>query len=122
VVGPEGKVYAVDKERGASNIDLILAADNDPRLPESGVDLIFTCNTYHHLTDRVAYLRSLQRHLRPGGRIAVIDYSRQGWFSRLFGHGTTKETVRSEMEAAGYRLTDDFDFLTGQHFQVFRVG
>ena len=32
---------------------------------------------------------------------------------------TSQETVRQEMEAAGYHRIDDFDFLSKQHFQVF---
>ena len=133
-VGPEGRVYAVDvdeaslkyidrqaKQRGVSNLELILASQHDPRLPPTGVDLIFTFNTYHHLTDRVAYFKSLARYLRPKGRIAIIDYKEQGWFAALFGHATAKDTVQREMEAAGYRLTNDVDFLTKQHFQIFSL-
>ena len=132
-VGPQGKVFAVDVDkgsldyirrqaetRGVSNIALVQAAKDDPRLPEHGVDLIFTCNTYHHLDNRVVYLQSLARYLRLDGRVAIIDYTETGWFAKIFGHWTPKETVRREMEAAGYQLTDDFDFLRKQHFQVFR--
>lgn len=133
-VGPEGKVFAVDvdeaslnyiagqaQDRGVSNIDVILAASDDPRLPLRGVDLIFTCNTYHHFKRRVGYMKSLLKYLRPDGRIAIIDYTNEGWFSKMFGHWTPKETIRQEMEAAGYQLINDFDFLTKQHFQIFRL-
>jgi len=133
-VGPVGKVYAVDvdkgnlyyiarraKERGYTNVEVILAKYDDPLLPEGGVDLIFTCNTYHHLKNRADYFKSAAQYLRPGGRVAVIDYAGKGWFSRLLGHWTPKETSRSELETAGYRLTNDFDFLTRQHFQVFAL-
>ena len=133
-VGSEGKVYAVDvdkgnldyiarraKERGYTNVEVILAKYDDPLLPEGGVDLIFTCNTYHHLKNRADYFKSAAQYLRPGGRVAVIDYAGKGWFSRLFGHWTPKETSRSEMEAAGYRLANDFAFLSRQNFQVFTL-
>lgn len=128
-VGPEGKVYAVDvdetalrlieqerAQRGVANVELVRATPTDARLPVAGVDLIFTCNTYHHLPDRTAYFQSLARALRPGGRIAVIEYKDSGG---LFGHATPKETVLREMDAAGYRLIREFDFLPRQHFLVF---
>jgi predicted methyltransferase len=133
-VGPEGNVYAVDTEdeslrfiekeatqRGGMlhQVKLILTTPNDPRLPARGVDLIFTCNTYHHLSDRVSYMQALARYLRPNGRIAIIDFKESSWLGSLFGHATSKDTVRQEMEAAGYRLINDFDFLSKQHFQVF---
>ncbi len=128
-VGPEGKVYAVDVDdtalrvieqemvqRGVANVEVIRATPTDARLPVAGVDLIFTCNTYHHFPDRTAYFQSLARALRPSGRIAVIEYKDSGW---LFGHATPKETVLRDMEAAGYRLIREFDFLPKQHFLVF---
>lgn len=133
--GPEGLVYAVDidekslhfiQDEGAqrggmpASIQLVLAAPEASGLPEAGLDLIFTCNTYHHLPNRPAYMKSLARHLRDGGRIAIIDFRPTGWFW-LFGHATAKDTVRDEMASAGYRLLDDFDYLPKQHFQVFGV-
>jgi arsenite methyltransferase len=132
-VGPTGRVYAVDvdksnldyiarraKEGGYTNVEAILAKYDDPLLPEGGVDLIFTCNTYHHLENRTDYFASAARYLRPDGRVVVIDLNGNSWFHWLFGHWTPKEVSRSEMAAAGYQLASEFDFLTRQNFQVFQ--
>src|SRR5262249_787065 len=107
-VGPAGTIYAVDVDeglveylrgrafrQGRRNVVAIRAVSDDPRLPADGVDLVFTCNTYHHLTDRTAYFARLRQHLRPGGRVAVIDHTPEhGWLTRLFGHGTAPDVVR----------------------------
>lgn len=132
-VGPTGKVYAVDidkgnleyiakqaAKRGYRNIETILAKPDDPLLPATGVDLIFTCNTYHHLTERTAYFQSATRYLKPGGRVAIIDLAGKSWIFRILGHWTPKETSQREMEAAGYSLQKDFNFLDRQMFQVFQ--
>jgi ubiquinone/menaquinone biosynthesis C-methylase UbiE len=132
-VGPTGKVYAVDidkgnleyianqaAKKGYRNVETILAKPDDPLLPAAGVDLIFTCNTYHHLTERTVYFQSATRYLKPDGRVAIIDLSGKSWIFRIFGHWTPKETSQREMEAAGYTLTNEFDFLSRQMFQVFR--
>jgi ubiquinone/menaquinone biosynthesis C-methylase UbiE len=132
-VGSAGKVYAVDvdkdnldyiarraKEQGYANIETVLAQYDDPLLPGSGVDLIFTCNVYHHLKDRSNYFKSSARYLKPHGRVAIIDIDGSSWIHRLFGHWTAEEISRREMEAAGYTLTHDFDFLSRQNFQVFK--
>jgi len=133
-VGPTGKVYAVDidkgnleyiasqaAKRGYRNVETVLAKPDDPLLPAQGIDLIFTCNTYHHLTDRTNYFQSAARYLRPSGRIAIIDLAGKSWLFRFLGHWTPRETSRREMEAAGYSLANDFDFLTRQTFQVFQM-
>jgi ubiquinone/menaquinone biosynthesis C-methylase UbiE len=131
-VGESGRVYAVDvdadmtsyieeesREKGLANVQAILAEYDDPLIPGDGVDLIFLCNTYHHLEDQKEYFRRAAKYLRPGGRVAVIEPSGEGWFQGLFPHFVAPEVVRSEMEAAGYERVEDFDFLEHQSFQVF---
>jgi ubiquinone/menaquinone biosynthesis C-methylase UbiE len=129
-VGPDGKVYAIDVDEGMleyvrekavqdgiANVETVLAAGGDPQLPEP-VDLLFTCNTYHHLEDRSAYFEAVRRYLRPGGRVAIIDYSGEGGFFER-RHSTPAETIQSEMEAAGYQLEKNVGFLERQSFLIF---
>jgi len=131
-VGESGRVYAVDvdsemtshieeqsQEEGYANVQPILAEFDDPLIPEGGVDLIFTCNTYHHFEAREEYFRRVAKYLRPGGRLAIIEHTSEGWTQRLFPHFTEPEVIRAEMEAAGYRLVEAFDYLDRQSFQVF---
>ena len=130
-VGPQGKVYAVDIEeiglgmireeagrRGIGHVEAVRSTTTDAGLPKP-VDLVFTCNTYHHMHDHPAYFRALARSLSSTGRVAIIDYKPTG-IAWLFGHSTSEETVRQEMESAGYQLVEAQEFLPKQHFQVFR--
>jgi len=132
-VGARGMVYAVDinkaaldmifKEmvaRGTPNVRPVHATLNDSRFPEP-VDLVFSCNTYHLMIDRVTYFRSLASSLRPGGRIAIIDFHPRGFLFDLFDDRIAKEEVRLEMEAAGYRLVNAYDHLDRQYFQIFAI-
>lgn len=131
-VGMDGQVYAVDvdpdmvalltervEEEGHENIEVILADPNDPRLSEGRLDLVFTCNVYHHLKNRSAYFARLEKSLRPDGRVAIIDFSGEGWFSWLFGHATPEDVVEREMKEAGYTLARRLDFLPKQVFLTF---
>ncbi len=131
-VGPGGVVYAVDvdramnedlarraRKRGYENIEIVMAAYDDPRIPGEGVDLIFTSNTYHHIEHRSAYFGNARRYLKPGGRVAIIDYKREGWLRKLIGHSMERDVITGEMESTGYRLESDHDFLPNQHFLVF---
>src|SRR3990172_3406797 len=132
-LGPAGRVYAVDvdeglnayvaeraEKEGLANIEVVLAEDNDPKLPEP-VDLVFTSDTYHHLEDRTRYFSNAKQYLRPHGRVAIAEWGNppSGF---LPSHATSAETIRSEMEAAGYRFVEAHDFLERQHFLVFSVG
>jgi cyclopropane fatty-acyl-phospholipid synthase-like methyltransferase len=126
-VGASGRVFAVDIDPGMNehvakeaekqrlaNLETVLAASGDPRLPEP-VDLVFTSNTYHHLEDRAAYFRRVrERHLRPGGRVAIVEYRPE-----QSSHSTSRETIEAELSLAGFRLLQSFDYLEKQHFLVF---
>lgn len=132
VVGDTGRVYAVDvdedmvaylKDRaeadGVANVEVFRGELHDPLLPDGRIDLVFTCNTYHHIEERSDYFARLLTDLAPGGRVAILDLNDHHWFPRMFGHATSKQTIVDEMTAAGYRLVDDIDIVERQHFLVF---
>lgn len=86
-VGAAGKVYAVDIEQGlvdhiarrmkeqqVGNVSAVLGAFTDPQLPGCDVDVAFIFDVLHHIEAREAYLKSLATYLKPGGRIAIIDF------------------------------------------------
>ena len=132
-VAPSGKVYAVDvdadmnerlRERladdGIENVEIVLGAYEDPKLPDGAIDLVFTSNTVHHMQDRPTYFRNLKRDLAPGGRVAIVDFDgRKGWFVRFMEHYTAKDVLLAELAEAGYRVEKDHDFLDRQSFVVF---
>lgn len=129
----DGRIYAVDidpamtdyiekkaREDGYTNVSVVLADADDARLPEP-VDWVFTSNTFHHLPDQAAYFARLKRHLKPGGRVAVVEYApREGW-SLLGDHATAKDTIVAVFSEAGYRLDADHTFLDRQSFLVFVI-
>jgi ubiquinone/menaquinone biosynthesis C-methylase UbiE len=128
-VGPDGVVYAVDVDEsmtdhltsraaglGHANVQAVLAPYDDPNLPDGSIDLLFTCNTYHHFEDRVAYFERVRADLAPGGRVAIVDFDGPGF---LRSHYSEKADIEREMEQAGYRLVADHDFLDRQSFLVF---
>lgn len=133
-VGPGGKVYAVDidremnkivaeraKDESVANVEVIAARPNDPLLPETGVDLILTANTYHHIENRVGYFAALRRYLRPAGRIAIIDFDSRAWFESLWSHSTPAAIIKEEMARAGYAPQREFNFLERQTFLLFTL-
>lgn len=85
--GPTGVMFAVDIDKGLlshiaqraadqkiNNIKTVLGEFTDPKLPEP-VDLAFINDVLHHIEDRATYLKNLARYLKPGGRVAIVDFT-----------------------------------------------
>gem|GEM_PF-318989 len=132
-VGSTGMVYAVDidrdllahveetaREENLTNIRTVLAGEFDPRLPEP-VDLVLICDTLHEIRRRPEYLRGLTRYLRPGARVAVIDYL-EPWPDRLAEMKFTVSELDDWMAAAGLSREREFRFLGDNFFIIYRFG
>lgn len=76
-------------------------------------------NTFHHLSNRVRYFATLRRSLRPGGRIAIIDFDGDDLVRRLGSHWVAPEQVVGEMQEAGFVLHQEVDLLRRQSFLIF---
>ncbi|MHB8381534.1 MAG: class I SAM-dependent methyltransferase [Candidatus Binataceae bacterium] len=53
----------------------LVTADN-PELAPHSADVIFFCDTLHHVADRIAYLQSLMSALKANGRVAAVDFKK----------------------------------------------
>jgi SAM-dependent methyltransferase len=128
---PKGSVYAVDIEpdmvkylsgrasrEGLSNMVAVEGAPHDPRLPEK-VDLVLLVDVYHHVEERSRYFRRLAGDLRPGGRVAVIDFKLDSPEGPPRQARIAPERVKAELAQAGYRLLEEHAFLPYQYFLVF---
>lgn len=134
-VGPTGKVYAVDisrnfvdnvlrtaREQGLANVEGIVNTQTDTRLPPASIDLAFSSDAYHHFEQPQAMLASIRRALRPGGRLVVVDFRREPGRSSawVLGHVRLgKDEAIREIEAGGFRLIEDRDFLRENYFLKF---
>ena len=138
-IGDTGKVYVIDIEPEALkyveeslihmhrsfDAEFILARPDNPKIPFESVDLIFVCNTYHHLADRTDYFRNVKSSLKPSGRIAIIDFyhdERSGELGFPKRHLVPREKVIEEMTEAGYQLAKEHTFLPKQYFLEFDYG
>jgi len=124
------KVYAVDidpqlletaKQNAPANLEMIHSSPDDPKLPPQSVDTIFFCAVLHHIERRPAYYAKLDKALKPGGRIVIIDfYKRPTPVGPPLEMKLSEEEVAAELKAAGFALTKSHGFLPHQYFLVFR--
>ena len=129
---PKGRVYGVDtepdmvkylseraKREGLKNITAVQAKPDDPRLPEK-MDLIILVDVYHHVGDRERYFRQLRNSLKPGGRLAVIDFRMDAPEGPPRSARIAPDRVKAELKRAGYALAKEHTFLPNQYFLVFQ--
>jgi arsenite methyltransferase len=133
VVAPDGKVYAVDvaadilgylmeraDREGLRNIVTIVSRPADPMLPSNSVDLVFFCDTTHHIDHRVEFYRKLASAVKAHGRMAIIDYPPDSPHAPHKPEQLVpRPQVISEAEQAGFKFVKDFQFLPYHYFLMF---
>ena len=85
-VGPSGRVYAVDvssqalerlkvnvAREGLTNVEPILGAPHDPKLPVGVLDAALIINAYHEMREHQAMLLAIRRALKPSGRLVIVE-------------------------------------------------
>lgn len=106
-------------ERKLANLEPIVIDSTGPELPAKA-SVALTVNTYHHIDNRVAYLKRLGANMAPGARIAVIDFNMESPEGPPPDHRVPTAQVVDEFKQAGYILTQEWKFLPNQFFLVFK--
>jgi ubiquinone/menaquinone biosynthesis C-methylase UbiE len=111
------RVKAIENEAAKSNVKNVTVVEGraaETNFPDQCCDALFMRNVYHHFGDPPAMNASLLKSLRPGGRLAVIDFTppppsdvsenppgRRGEDNH---HGITVATLEKELKAAGFEI------------------
>ena len=136
-VGADGKVFAVEiaknflehiksraSKASASNVQTILCTEKSVELPEASIDLAFICDVYHHFEYPQATLATLQKALKPGGELVLIDFKRIPGESSDFIMGHVRagqEVFEAELAAAGFeKVSEVKDMLKENYFVRFK--
>ncbi len=121
ILGPAGRVYASElgenrlarlrSQVAASRLETVTVVPGDSaktNFPDGACDGVFMRDVYHHFTEPAAIGKAIFDALKPGGRVAVIDFRPPGQEAdqpsgRAKGgtHGVTPETVSRELRQAG---------------------
>ncbi len=123
-VGEKGHVYANelnkdrlrDTERAIenaklTNVTLVEGHESRTNLPDLTCDALFMRNVYHHFADPPTMNASILQALRPGGRVAVVDFPPRGTQADKpedrdtdGHHGVTAATVAAELKTASFEV------------------
>ena len=123
-VGATGKVYATEidakkleelkaevTKRKLQNMIVVESKEADTSLQTACCDAIFLRRVYHHLTKPAEFDANIIRSLKPGGRLAIIDFPPrsglepvEGVPANRGGHGIPQKVVMEELTAAGLQM------------------
>ena len=128
-VGEGGLVYAVEinpdyvkhiEDRAAReklpNVRAVLGKEDDPLLPEGGIDAVLILKTYHEIARPVPLLRHVRQSMRAGARLGIIDRNGKG-----DDHGLDADAVIEEVGRAGFKLVEQYDFVKPDGMDYFLV-
>jgi ubiquinone/menaquinone biosynthesis C-methylase UbiE len=122
IVGPSGRVYTSElgegrvkslqtrvTTSGLAQISVVAGDAAKTNFPDHACDAVFMRNVYHHFGDPAAMNASIAAALKPGGRLAVVDFAPPRQEAAHAGdrdengtHGVTQDTVSRELKAAGF--------------------
>jgi ubiquinone/menaquinone biosynthesis C-methylase UbiE len=130
-VGPSGKVFATEidtqklaelraevAKRHLKNVIVVESKEADTNLPAGCCDAIFLRRVYHHLIKPADFDAGLWRSLKPGGRLAIIEFPPrsglepvEGVPANRGGHGIPQKVLLEELASAGFqsvKIVDDW--------------
>ena len=134
-IGPQGTVLAVDiqqemldalaarcKQKGVTNIEPVLGTTSSPRLKEGTVDLVVMVDVYHEFDMPYEMLQEIAKSLKPGGRIAFVEYRKEDPRVPIKEvHKMSEAQVKKEATVPEMKLTwlKTYSKLPRQHVIVF---
>lgn len=138
IVGASGRVYATEidtskltelresvAKRKLINVTVVEGAVDDTKLPAACCDAIFLRRVYHHITAPQPFDANLLRSLKPGARLAIIDFAPTNAYGPVpgvpanrGGHGIPQKILVEELTAAGFRVEKTIDHWSGDDYCV----
>jgi ubiquinone/menaquinone biosynthesis C-methylase UbiE len=123
-VGATGKVFVTEidpeklkalrdevKKRDLQNVVVVESGEAETNLPAACCDAIFLRRVYHHLTKPLEFDASLLRSLKPGGKLAIIDFPPHPEYGKVKGvpkdredHGIQQKILIDELAKSGLQL------------------
>ncbi|MEM6425038.1 MAG: class I SAM-dependent methyltransferase [Cyanobacteria bacterium P01_D01_bin.128] len=130
---PDGKVLAVDvqpqmidlleqskAEGRINNVETVLGAADDPRLPPDSVDLALMVDAYHEFEFPREMMSGIVNALTPQGRVVLAEYRAENPLILIKGlHKMSQTQVKREMQAVGLSWVKTDERLPQQHLMFF---
>ena len=109
------------KREGVKNITTVLSTPSDPNLEPNSIDLLFMVDVYHELEYPFEVMTKVREALKPGGRVALIEYRAEDPAVMIKPvHKMSERQIIRELTAAGFRHQKTVRTLPLQHLVLFQ--
>ncbi len=133
-IGPKGTVYAVDiqpemltilkakmAEAGQDNYQPVLGTIEDPKLPESAIDLALFVDVYHEFSHPYEMIKNICKGMKKGGRIVWVEYRKEDPKVKILPlHKMSEEQVKKEAALHPLEYVETIGVLPQQHIIIFK--
>ena len=130
-----GTVYAIDlradmldiiaekaRTAGLGNVMPLLSDGCSYAVPNGCADIALAVTVLHEVADKAAFLKEVKRLLKPGGRMAVVEFhQRETPIGPPLAHRLSKEDVGTVFADAGFSQQDAFDLGGNFYCMVFEA-
>jgi 2-polyprenyl-3-methyl-5-hydroxy-6-metoxy-1,4-benzoquinol methylase len=104
-------------QKVGANVETRITAPDSPGLKPDEADVVLIVDTYHHIENRIDYLKKLKKDLAKGGLLVIVDFKKEktppGPPVEL---RLAQESVESELKSAGFTVVSmDRDLLPYQY-------
>jgi SAM-dependent methyltransferase len=132
-VGPEGRVIGTEiqpeyrelfearvQAAGVPNVEFRIVDVGTAGLDPESIDLALLVDVYHEISEPQAFLAELRTALRPGGRVALVEFRAEDpEVPILPDHKMSVVQVDWELAQANYQRVFRFDGLPWQHLLIY---
>jgi ubiquinone/menaquinone biosynthesis C-methylase UbiE len=133
IVGPTGKVYAVEvqppmiaalmmrvADLGLHQIEIVKAEETEAPLPHQRIDLALFAFVLHEMPARAMYLQRLRAALRPGnGRIAILEWEKRPTEGGPpLANRIAHDELADDLRCAGYTVKEERAMAPDQYILI----
>ena len=108
------------RREALAKVTVVPGKPENPMLPPNSCNLVFICDVLHIVENRPAFLRNVIPALKPGGKVAVIEfYRRELPVGPPLWAKLSAEEAEEDFLKGAFKLDKQLTFLPYQYFLIF---
>ena len=108
------------RREALAKVTVVAGKPENPMLPPDSCNLVFICDVLHMVENRPAFLRNVVPALKPGGKVAIIEfYRREAPVGPPLWARLSEEEAEEDFLKEDFKLDRKLTFLPYQYLLIF---